>query len=41
MKIKKKRSRSKNIWYSIWNRKNIGSSPKCEATYQPIRHSEK
>lgn len=41
MKNKKKMSRNKNIWYSVWNSKNINHSPKCDALYQPIRHSEK
>jgi len=41
MKSKKRRARNKNIWYCIWNSKNMGNSPKCDAIYQPIRHSEK
>ena len=41
MKSKKKMLRNKTVWYSIWNCKQMKQSPKCDAVYQPIRHSEK
>lgn len=41
MRNKKKVLRNKTIWYSVWNSKHSGTSPKCDGSYQPIRHSEK
>ncbi|WP_281166522.1 hypothetical protein [Psychromonas hadalis] len=41
MRNKKKTHRSKHIWYSVWNSKNTNQSPKCDAIYQPTRHSTK
>lgn len=41
MKAKKKMNRNKHIWFSVWNPKNHQLSPKCDADYRPVRHSNR
>ena len=41
MKQKKRNVRQQHIWFSIWNAKSPGLSPKCDSTYQPTRISNK
>jgi len=41
MKNKKKSLRQQHIWFSVWNAKTTGPSPKCDAVYQPTRISNK
>jgi len=41
MKSKKKTLRNNHIWFSIWNAKSLGVSPKCNAQYRPTKTSER
>ena len=41
MKNKKKTFRNKHIWFSVWNAKTMGLSPKCNAEYRPVRESNR
>jgi len=41
MKSKKKLLRNKHIWFSVWNAKSVGVSPKCDGQYRPVRTSNR
>lgn len=41
MKNRKKALRYKQIWFSVWNSKNFGQSPRCEMEKQPTKISNR
>lgn len=41
MKNNRKTLRSKHIWFSVWNTKNLHATPKCDVAYRPTRVSNK